>query len=188
MGSHSFIHFLAISRWSRLFAFVFGFICLTIITWYFVDLQSSHRQTEWNFKNISNVHSGELTLEPDRIYEVEWEEEEALPTKIYLNGEMYYTFNYLNTRYGPRYYTQYIGERITNPIKIRVSSPTDFGMVFSVTTRTNFNDSFGDFFEDWFKSLSDPVAEVNWTVKDITDSYRGEYIAFDNSFKIIRSN
>lgn len=188
MAFNSFIRFLAISRWSKFFAFAFAFISLSIITYYFAFLQAEHRQTEWNFKNVSNIHSGELTLEPGRIYEIEWEEKEALPTNVYLNGEEYYTLNYLNTPYAPRRYISYLGEYITNPMKIRVSSPTDFGLVFSITTRINYNDSFGDFFDNWFKSLSDPVAEINWTVKDITDSYSGEYITFDKSFKIMRSN
>lgn len=188
MNFNSFIRYLAFLRWSRVFAYLFAFIGCSITGYYFLIEQKNHRQMEWEFKNVSHFHAGDMELEPGRIYEVKWETKDnknVVPTELLINGNYIDTENYFELPYHAnlrRYSGLPIDKHITNPMRIRVKKETTFGIIFRVYTNTNMNDSFGDFFSRWFDSWFDPVAIIHWKVYDITDSYKNEYLLFDGSF------
>ena len=138
----------------------------------------------WDFKNVSHFHSGDLELEPGRIYEVRWEPKEnknIVPTELVINGdcldtENYYRLHHVNLG---RLSDLPFYQHISSPLRIRVNKPTTFGIIFRVYTDTNLYDSIGDAIERWFISWFDPVAIINWSVHDITDSYKNQPILFD---------
>jgi hypothetical protein len=188
MDLNSFYRHLSFKRWSRVLAFVCAFIACAVIAYYFFIRQVTHRQTEWNFKNVSNLHSGELELEPDRIYEISWEEKESVPVELFVDSVYAHTLNYYNdypNRGGYLNHTVYT--YLSNPARIKVNKPTIFGIVFKRHTRFTFNESWGEFWDKWFTSLSDPVATVHWKVKDITDErISSTDLLIDGQFNIVR--
>jgi hypothetical protein len=184
MDFNSFIKYLTFLRWSRVFAYVFAFIGCSIVGHYLLFEQINHRQLVWEFQNVSHFHTGDMELEPDRIYEVRWERKEnknVVPTELLINGdcldtENYYQLHHVNLGHLsdlPLY------KHITNPMRIRVKKPTTFGIIFRVYTDTDLHDSIGNAIKRWFISWFDPVALIDWTVHDITDSYKNESLLFD---------
>lgn len=138
----------------------------------------------WEFQNVSHFHTGDMELEPDRIYEVKWETKQnknVVPTELLINGDCLDTENYYRLHHVnlgslsdlPIY------KHITNPMRIRVKKSTTFGIIFRVYTDTNLYDSITDAIERWFISWFDPFSTIEWNVKDITDSYNNEYLLFD---------
>lgn len=189
MNFNSFIRYLLYLRWSRLFAYVFAFAGCFIIGYYFLIEQKNHRQTEWNFKNVSHFHSGDLELDSGRIYEIRWENIEGkavVPTELVIDDEIYDTMNYFNLPYKSdlrRYVRAYINKFISNPTIIRVKKNMKFGIIFRVYTDIN-NNASGSFLGNWFDSWFDPVASIRWSVHDITDSYKNEFILFDGQMYV----
>ncbi len=187
MDFNSFIRFLTFLRWSHLLGFVFAFISFFITGYYFMYMQETHRQTFWEFKNISNFHNGELELEPDRIYEITWSGSRPQPTELIIDGAPYYTLNYFQQRYGripKKIVGVHIDSYITNSVRFRVKESTQLGIVFTVDTDVSFYGDWGDFFDRWTDSWFDPVAIINWSVKDVTDEDDKGYIQFDKTFHI----
>lgn len=184
MDFNSFIRFLAIQRWTRLVGYICGGIFFLIITYYFAIEQANHRQLVWNFRNISNLHAGSLTLDSGRIYEIRWEEYKAHPVEIEINGEPYVTMNYFKVEPGSyETYDGYLNVYVTNPVRIRVDRDTRLGIKFKVVTSVSLSSSLGDFLSDWFTSLGDPVAPVNWTVTDVTETKPSASLLFDGDLE-----
>lgn len=190
MDFNSFIRYLAFLRWSRVFAFVFAFAGCFIIGYYFFIEQKNHRQTLWEFKNISHVHSGTMELEPDRIYEIKWDrliDKSVVPTELYVDGAYYDTLDYFALPYKAQYRRTtycYINKHIPNPMRIRVNKLTTFGIIFRVYTNHDFSEDPAGFFGKWFDSWFDPVRSIDWTVRDITDSYNNGYLTFDGTIEL----
>lgn len=193
MTFNSFIRYLLFLRWSRLLAFVFAFVGCFIIGYYFLVKQENHRQTEWNFKNISHIHAGVFELDSGRVYEIMWDRiygKAVVPTELLIDGEAYDTMNYFDLPAKGGYIQivrAYVNYTLTNPTRIRLKKSIHLGIIFRVYTQLNVNESPGDLFGKWFDSWFDPVASVTWSVHDITDSYNNETIDIDGKIPIIQN-
>ncbi len=147
----------------------------------------------WEFKNVSHFHAGSLELDSGRVYEITWEQIEGkavVPTELVVDDEIYDTINYYNLPYKAnlRFYTNaYINKIISNPMRVRVKKPTQFGIIFRVYTNMDVSESPGSFIGKWFDSWFDPVASISWFVRDITDSYNNDFLLFDGSIEITKN-
>ncbi|HEY5536581.1 MAG TPA: hypothetical protein VIL99_16810 [Ignavibacteria bacterium] len=173
----------------KLIVRTFAVISICLFTFFFVKNQVGNRQMIWSFRNIRNCYSCSMSLEPERIYEIHWEEQNCEASELKLDGEYFYTLNYFNKPYRNdiKYVVKtYVNQFITNPMKIRVSKPVEFGIVFERYTQFG-GEAFGELWGKWFRSWGDPIVTTHWSVKDITDSYNNDYILFDNNFHIINN-
>lgn len=175
-----------IYRRRKLLISFFIIILISLTTWLFFQNINSNHQTEWKFKNIRNIYSDRFSVEPGKVYEFSWEENDCEVSELILNGEYYYTLNYFNKPYRSDFrntVNSYVNRYITNPMKIRVSEPVKLGIVFERNTKIPGGIS-GDFWSKWFRSFGDCIASTHWTVRDITSIYNNENLLFDNNFYI----
>lgn len=190
MDFDSFIRYLAFLRWSRLLAYVFAFAGCFVIGYYFLVEHKNHRQTEWNFRNISHVHAGSLELDSGRIYEITWEQipgKAIVPTEIIIDDEIYDTLNYFSLPYKAElrnYVKAYVNKSLQNPTRIRVLKPTKIGIIYRMYTDLYDPSVPGSFLGKWFESWFDLVGIINWSVRDITNSYANEQIHLDGNLYI----
>lgn len=193
MDFNSFIRYLAFLRWSRLLAFVFAFLGCFIIGYHFLIEQKNHRQLEWQFKNVSHINACTMELEPDRVYEVNWEYidgKTVVPTELIVDDEIYDTLNFFSQPYKAKlkfFVKAYINKFLTSPMKLRVRKPTKFSIIFRVYTNLNTSENPGSFIGKWFDSWFDPVTSVKWYVRDITDTYNNDFLLFDGSIEITKN-
>jgi len=177
-----FLKYLTLTRWSKLLAVFLACVFFGIVAMYFMFLQSSYRQHEWNFKNASFIKHT-MTLDSGRIYKVSWENEyKTTPYVIDINGKKVHTVNYLKMRYIHVEYSYHCPTYLTNPFHVRVNKATEFGLSFMVrTTVRNIGDGF---FESWLESFIDPINKATWKVQDVTESYNQGKLTIDGSFPI----
>lgn len=86
MDSASFFRYLTFRRWSRLFAFIFGFIALAIIVAFFTQEQSKHEKKHWSFTTIPMWKQPEMDLEPYKYYKFWHDDPEYTVKAIFING------------------------------------------------------------------------------------------------------
>jgi hypothetical protein len=72
-------------------------------------------------------------------------------------------------------------------MRIRVNSPTKFGIIFRVYTDLNVNENPGSFIGKWFDSWFDVFHSIHWAIHDITDSYTNSFLLFDGSIEITKN-
>lgn len=181
--SDSFFRQLKFARWSRFLSFVFAFITTVILSVYFIFIQANHRQVEWYTKHMTIIPTQSVELEPKRIYKISWDDPYATPTEVHVNRWKFHPANVRRFSYYTRKYNT-DDTFLTNPMIVRFNRKVDFALEFRVRTPTNV-DSWGEFWRNWFKSISDILNIVNWKVEDITDIYKNEKLLVDGVFPIM---
>ncbi len=179
-----FLRYLTLTRWSKLAAVSLACVFFGIIAFYFMFLQSEYRQKEWNFKNVGFIkHS--VTLEPDRIYKISWEQpEKTFLRAIDVDGVKAHTMNYSKMRYNFIEYSDYCSQYFYNPFYVRVNKETDVGLLFEV--RTTVMNIGNGFFSSWVESMGDPLNKADWNVTDVTDTDKNANLTIDGSFPIYK--
>jgi hypothetical protein len=187
MDFNSFLRYLKVKRWSRVFAFFFGALCLTIIAVRFWKFQTDHIQMEWNFKNVGSFWNERIDLEAGVTYKVSWKNKQSVPYLMTINE---YEVATPNIKYTCRncyyYYTYVINEQLTSPFYLKLDRETTIGLHFKKVNPPDHSKPFFEFMKWWLKSWFDVVAIHEWSVERVDDTHK-YYLLFDKSIKIIKN-